>query len=367
MNITINNNGPHAIYQQIKEQLKAHIINNNLKEGERLPDLKSIAADAGVSLRTAYLGIDALVKEGICYKRPKNGIFVRHGLKKPAARNMCAVYDKRLIGNYELNSDLIQQAIFKGISENIETYKLEPFFITGNPDDTIEFYSNVEGAKLNGILMLYWDDLAEGIRLAERFPQMKFVYLNYFINGFEQAPGNIYGVFNDDFSGAYDMASRIGGQGYENVKILTFDLPDENYKRRVNGFIAGLEDKRVRQHAVLSAGERGQRGLQELGRELIAKSWTSDKKTDAVFCVNDLMAEGAFDWLKKKNIHSVRVCGYDNILKHVTADRGISTVSINFEKMGLAALDIITERMKKCPKIMNISPQIIERGKVCEK
>ena len=361
MKITINNNGSQAIYQQIKEQLKAYIIENNLKEGERLPDLQSIADAAGVSLRTAYLGIDALIKEGICYKRPKNGIFVRHKLKKIAERNMCAVYDKRLVGNYELNSDLIQQAIFKGISENIDTYRLEPFFITGNPDDTIEFYSHIEGAKLSGILMLYWDDLDEGMRLAERFPQMKFVYLNYFIDGFEQTPENIYGVFNDDFSGAYDMASRIALQGYENAKILTFELPDENYRRRVNGFVAGLEDKRFKRNTVLSAGPRRERSLQKLGRDLIAESWKSNKKTDVVFCVNDLMAEGVFEWLKEKKINNVRVCGYDNILRHVTADRNLSTVSINFEKMGLAALDIIAGKIKKCPKIIRIPPQIIER------
>jgi len=364
MNIIIDRSGPESIYLQIKEQLKEYITENSLKEGDKLPDLKSIASNAGVSLRTAYLGVEALIREGICYKRPKNGIFVKHRRKSHGLRNVCGIYDKRLLDSYSHGSDLVQQSIFKGISENADKYQTEIFFITNNPESTIDFYSRIKEFSLTGIFMLYWENLDEGIRLAERFPQVKFIYLNYFLNNFEDTPENIYGVFNDDFTGAYQMCLNRLDSGCKNIKIFTFDLPNENYKRRVKGFLSALDDNgfRVNPDTLISAGTRGRRSLQEIGRSLAEKLFSSETKVDSVLCVNDLMAEGVFDWLRENRIDNVRVSGYDNILKHISAGKGFSTVSIDFEKMGLKALDIISGKARNCPKIINIPPQIIERN-----
>ncbi len=364
MNIAINRNGSESIYLQIKEQLKEHITNNNLKEGDRLPGLKNIASNAGVSLQTAHLGVEALIKEGICYKRPKNGVFVRNRRKRHSLRNICGIFDRRRVDYHNDDGGLIQQAIFKGISDGSEKYRTETFFITNDPESTIDFYSGIKELNLTGILMLSWDNLEEGIALAERFPQVKFVYLNYFLNDFEQTPENIYGVFNDDFSGAYQMSSQLLSKGCKALKVFTFDAPCENYKRRVNGFLAGMEDNGFKPDSdtVMTGGMRGKRSLQELGRNLAESLFLSGSKVDAVMCVNDNMAEGVFDWLKENNIKNIRVAGYDNILKHISANKGFSTVSIDFEKMGIKALDIVNGRARNCPKIINIPPQVIEKS-----
>jgi DNA-binding LacI/PurR family transcriptional regulator len=363
MNLVIQKNGNESIYLQIKEQLKEYIAANKLKEGDRLPDIKSIAHAADVSLRTAYLGVEELLKEGVCYKRPKNGIFVRHQQHKYSLRNICGIYDKRHLDSYNYDSDLVQQAIFKGISANSDTHHTETFFITHNPVGTIDFYSKIKELNLTGVFMLYWNDLEEGIELAKRFPQVKFVYINYFIKGFEQTPENIYGVFNDDFAGAYQMCSNVLDGGCKQIKVFTFDLPDENYKRRVDGFLAKLEEAGydLKSDIVMNGGAREKRSLQEIGRTLAEKLFTAEPGTDAILCVNDLMAEGVSDWLKEQELDDVRVTGYDNILRHVSANKSFSTVSLDFNKMANTALDIISGKTKNCPKIINIPPQILER------
>ena len=50
--ITILPQGTLAIYEQIVNQLKSAIITNELKAGEALPSIRSLAAELGVSVIT---------------------------------------------------------------------------------------------------------------------------------------------------------------------------------------------------------------------------------------------------------------------------------------------------------------------------
>lgn len=47
-----------------------------MTSGEKLPGIKEIAESAGVSLKTAERALDILIKNGICFRRPKRGTFV---------------------------------------------------------------------------------------------------------------------------------------------------------------------------------------------------------------------------------------------------------------------------------------------------
>lgn len=80
-NPVIDKNKPEPVYQQIKEQLLKLIRQDNLPPGTLMPSVKLVAAASGVSLRTADQAMQALVDEGICFRRPKKGTFVSgHGL-----------------------------------------------------------------------------------------------------------------------------------------------------------------------------------------------------------------------------------------------------------------------------------------------
>jgi DNA-binding LacI/PurR family transcriptional regulator len=360
--LTIKKNSSKAIYIQLKDQLKAYIKKNKLKEGDKLPDLKTIAEQAEVSLRTAYLGAEELIKEKVCFKRPKNGIFVAQK-EGQTTRALCGIYDSRFISSYEGNIDTVQGAIFKGISQGSDKSLLETFFIASDAEQTIEFYKRINELDLKGIFMLRWNDLAEGIRLAEKHPDLKFIYLNYQLKNFEQTPDNIYGIFNDDFGGAYQMCCNLINRGCKDIKIFTFDMPDENYKRRTEGALAALKDNGLdaSPDCVFSDAAKGKRSLQEIGQTLAEQLRASKKQTDAVFCVNDLLAEGAVTRLKEKNKQNTEVTGYDNILSYISLNNGFSTVAINFEQMGLKAVDLIKGNMKHPPKTIHIQPQVIER------
>ena len=64
MEIIISNSSGVPIYEQIKEQIKAKIISNELKANELLPSIRSLAKDLRCSVITTKNAYEELVHEG---------------------------------------------------------------------------------------------------------------------------------------------------------------------------------------------------------------------------------------------------------------------------------------------------------------
>ena len=76
MDIIISNSNNIPIYEQIKEQIKAKIITNELKEGELLPSIRSLAKDLRCSVITTKNAYEELEKEGFTNSIPAKGFYV---------------------------------------------------------------------------------------------------------------------------------------------------------------------------------------------------------------------------------------------------------------------------------------------------
>ena len=113
-NPVIDKNKPEPVYQQIKEQLLKLIRQDNLPPGTLMPSVKLVAAASGVSLRTADQAMQALVDEGICFRRPKKGTFVSgHGLA--AVKPLCGIWCTH--NRNSMHQDLLISQLYQGISE----------------------------------------------------------------------------------------------------------------------------------------------------------------------------------------------------------------------------------------------------------
>ncbi len=85
MNIIISNGSSDPIYIQIEQQIKAAIINGQLKEGEMLPSMRALAKELRISIITTKRAYEELEKDGFiqtvagkgCFVAPKNLEFVR--------------------------------------------------------------------------------------------------------------------------------------------------------------------------------------------------------------------------------------------------------------------------------------------------
>lgn len=76
MNIIISNISPVPIYEQIKNQIINQIISDELREGNSIPSIRSLASDIKISVMTIKKAYDELEREGYIESIQGKGTFV---------------------------------------------------------------------------------------------------------------------------------------------------------------------------------------------------------------------------------------------------------------------------------------------------
>lgn len=74
--IFINNHASIPIYEQISSQIKAMIINGDLKAGEALPSIRGLAKSLHISVLTVQKSYDVLQTDGFIETTAGKGCFV---------------------------------------------------------------------------------------------------------------------------------------------------------------------------------------------------------------------------------------------------------------------------------------------------
>ena len=107
MQISLSNAGQEPIYAQITRQIKEHILNGTLKEGDALPSIRLLAKDLRISVITTKRAYEDLEAMGFIATVPGRGSFVapqnpalhrEETLKKVEAHLQAAVDTARLGG-----------------------------------------------------------------------------------------------------------------------------------------------------------------------------------------------------------------------------------------------------------------------------
>ena len=76
MELFINNHGSKPIYEQISDQIKALIMSGELKSGEGIPSIRSMAKSLHISVLTVQKAYDKLQEEGFIETTSGKGCFV---------------------------------------------------------------------------------------------------------------------------------------------------------------------------------------------------------------------------------------------------------------------------------------------------
>src|ERR1700750_2082001 len=66
------------LYQQIADRLASQIKSQLLKTGDKLPSVRALSQEQGISLSTAYKAYVQLEIKGLIEARPKSGYYVRY-------------------------------------------------------------------------------------------------------------------------------------------------------------------------------------------------------------------------------------------------------------------------------------------------
>lgn len=113
----LDHNSPKPIYVQIAEWLETEIINENIKEDEKMYSQYQLADKFNVNPATAAKGLTLLVEDNILYKKRGLGMFVKEKAKEKILEKR---KDESLM---TLVYDLVREAEYLDVS-NDELYQL---------------------------------------------------------------------------------------------------------------------------------------------------------------------------------------------------------------------------------------------------
>lgn len=124
MDILISNSSPVALYEQIETQIKNQILNGNIKSGDPLPSIRSLAKELKVSIITTKRAYEELEKEGFIETVVGKGTFVSGAnserLKEAAMTEMESRLEEVIISAKSLGLTLDECIeIFKSLYEEV--------------------------------------------------------------------------------------------------------------------------------------------------------------------------------------------------------------------------------------------------------
>lgn len=76
MKITVSETSGKPIYEQIKQQIRAAVLNGDLLPGDPLPSLRKLAGELGISILTITRAYNELAEDGILVNIQGKGTFV---------------------------------------------------------------------------------------------------------------------------------------------------------------------------------------------------------------------------------------------------------------------------------------------------
>lgn len=112
MQIIIKDTSGMAIYEQIKEQIKNAILNEELKEGDVLPSLRRLASDLHISILTVQRAYMELENDGYitnvqgkgCYISQKSNELVKTHLLYDVEKNFRLAIDSACKAGCEIEA-----------------------------------------------------------------------------------------------------------------------------------------------------------------------------------------------------------------------------------------------------------------------
>ena len=76
MDIRISNADARPIYEQLRQQIRRAILNGELREGEALPSIRTLAKDLRISVITTKRAYDELERDGYIHTVAGKGCYV---------------------------------------------------------------------------------------------------------------------------------------------------------------------------------------------------------------------------------------------------------------------------------------------------
>ncbi len=161
---------------------------------------------------------------------------------------------------------------------------------------------------------------------------------------FTEQPG-ISSVEFDDMKAACDMTKNLIKNGHKKIAVIAGTKTNIHTQRRLEGYMKAIKESNLEDCGHLKYANWDRESGYEAAKELLA-----DSECTAVFCFNDLMAAGVYDYLYEKKLipgKDISVAGYDNRTMSQYLKPTLTTVEIPLFDIGRKSAEVILQQINK--------------------
>lgn len=182
---------------------------------------------------------------------------------------------------------------------------------------------------------------------------------------------NISEIIIDDENAAFEMINYFNEQGFRNIALIKADEQNVHGKKRMEGCIRSFKNNNIplKKEFVIQ-GEWTRESGYKACSSLFKNGFNLVSGKKAIFCFNDLMAAGVYDYLleNKGNIlDKIYVAGFDNREISEFLKPKLTTMEIPLLEIGIKSaqvlFELITEKKYNQKKIY-IPCKLIKRESI---
>lgn len=183
---------------------------------------------------------------------------------------------------------------------------------------------------------------------------------------------NIPCIMLDDINSGYEMTKHLIEKGNKKIAVVTGLSDSSHTKDRLEGYKKALAENNLPyDESIIMNGDWGRDSGYNCCKDLLAKS----KDCDAIFCFNDVMAAGVYDYLRESNLvpgKDINVAGFDNRDFAEFMTPPLTTMAIKLYDMGrqsaMTILDMINGSTLDEGQLKQYIPcSLVERKSILQK
>lgn len=327
MKIHIDHSSNIPLYKQVIQEIKAHITNKSLKEGDILPSMNQLCENLQVSKETVKKAYDILRSESYIDSAHGKGFFVKKQ-KKQATKililfDKLSTYKKELFQAFSKEMPPKTEYTIRLFNQDIDLFEK---FILDNLGQ-FDYYVITPHLPLNKTIQ------NRVINVLKKIPNRQLVILD---RNLEDLPGNYISVYqdfeNDVTQGLEQAKESIKLYSKINVLLMQGSLYGKLVQEGIKKFTdehripASFYDKKIPEY--IQAGESYVILSGQLEDELIKIAQQAKKQ-------------------KLKIGKDIGVLSYNESALNEIILNGLSVLSTNFEQMGAEAAKLIQEDKAK--------------------
>jgi DNA-binding LacI/PurR family transcriptional regulator len=326
-------------YKEIKNMLAAEIA--KMKSNDRLPSRPVLCKKLDTARATLDKAIKELVAEGLLYSKDGSGTYVA-GSDAELSVNK---------GNWGVIVPDVMETVFtrvvRGVENVAQSYGIN--IILCNSDYHFEkqeqYIKRLLHSGVSGLIImpLSSNDIVETCRLYSQLIELKmpFVFCNRNVEGVDAAV-----VSSNDFYGGSIAAKHLLKKGYRHIAYIA-DKKNRSCIDRCQGYITVLMENGIEVNwEIITIKDQIQ--AQPFGYEAMKRLLASDQIVDAVFCYNDMVAQGVYRAIAEAGLtvsDDIGIVGYNNsdICEKLTP--AITSVDRNDLEIGTKAAEMLYKQI----------------------